>query len=242
MALIYFLDRDNEYQNELSDFLRSDSHRVVNFNSCKELEEGIKEHPPLLVIIDPFLDDFEGFSIIKRNLSTKIKHFVLLLPKDSNSDCIVGFEMGAEDCIYKKISPKETYLRIRNILKRIDFPENEDDIETWCYNGSYFSFNNSTFKFSLNDTEIDLTKSERNILYLLCQNNYIGVSREKISSECLHRKQNGYKRIVDGHIKMIRAKLGLPKCIDVLRGYGYMFMGHKTHNQHKNYKKHTKAT
>ena len=228
MGLIYILDSEKMFSQDLKSFLISEQQDVVIFDSCKELTFATENVSPDLIILDPVVNEFAGFIWIKKN-KTDFFSFIFLSSQASTSDRILGLEIGAADYIPLTTPQKEIYLRIKNVLKRI-CPEQvfNKTMQSWTFENNEIVFNLDNYKLFLNGEEIKFTKSEWNIFYLLCLNCSIGVSREKIISECLQKKKNGYARIVDGHIKKIRAKLNLPKAIIVMRGYGYMFVGNKT--------------
>lgn len=228
MGLIFILDSKRRFCEDLERFLISEEQEVVNFSSCKDLSETLKEIIPTLLILDPVEDGFAGYELIKE-YKNKLCSFLFLSSTASTSDRIFGLEMGAVDYIPVSYPQKEINLRIKNVLKWLcPASVNHEKTQTWLFRDNEIVFNLDTYKLLLNGNEIKLTKSEWNIFYLLCLNNSIGVSRDKITAECLQKKKNGYKRIVDGHIKRIRSKLALPEAIVVLRGYGYMFIGNKT--------------
>ena len=81
---------------------------------------------------------------------------------------------------------------------------------------------------TLDEKEIQLTSSEWKILSVLVQNPGILLSREKLLQLCFNT--NGiYDRIIDTHIKNIRAKIG-DEWIETVRGYGYKFLGKPSEN------------
>ena len=53
------------------------------------------------------------------------------------------------------------------------------------------------------------------------------IKRAQILEECFDYSFESYERVVDTHIKNIRAKLRPGAWIDTVRGYGYRFAGKK---------------
>jgi DNA-binding response OmpR family regulator len=80
----------------------------------------------------------------------------------------------------------------------------------------------------INDEEIILTAAEWRVLLCLVDNAHLLVARSKILEECFNYSSESYERIVDTHIKNIRAKLSKGNWIETVRGYGYRFVGMDT--------------
>ena len=80
---------------------------------------------------------------------------------------------------------------------------------------------------SVNDNPISLTAAEWRIVSYLASNSPNLITRSQILAECFDYSFESYERVVDTHIKNIRAKLKPGSWIDTVRGYGYRFSGKK---------------
>lgn len=238
MAIIYLLDTDRSLRKSLQFFLNLDDHVAIYFESEKDLTKKFEATVPDLLIVDPLVENFTGYNIVKKLKKFYTFQFIFLSSLSSESDKILGLELGAEDFITKPISVKEIYLRIRNILKNNKSENANNRSKIFIYNGKTLKFNYLTQTFFLDGKKILLTKSQWKILSLLCDNAQVGVSRDKISTDCLNTKINGYERVVDNHIKNIRKVLQLPGLIVNIRGFGFMFCG-ELHKNNKNITKNT---
>ena len=76
---------------------------------------------------------------------------------------------------------------------------------------------------------IKVTGAEWRILKVLSMNYGNVISRTQLIDECFEYTRESYDRIIDTHIKNIRAKLGASgqNWIETVRGYGYRFKGVK---------------
>jgi DNA-binding response OmpR family regulator len=72
-----------------------------------------------------------------------------------------------------------------------------------------------------------LTAAEWRIISYLIANAGNLVARSQILESCFDYSFESYDRIVDTHIKNIRAKLGVlgASWVETVRGYGYRFAG-----------------
>ena len=71
--------------------------------------------------------------------------------------------------------------------------------------------------------EVTLTAAEWRIVTYLAQNEGKLISRAQILEKCFDYSFESYERVVDTHIKNIRAKLRPGEWIETVRGYGYRF-------------------
>ena len=77
----------------------------------------------------------------------------------------------------------------------------------------------------INESPIALTAAEWRIVFYLASNSPNLITRSQILEECFDYSFESYERVVDTHIKNIRAKLKPGQWIDTVRGYGYRFSG-----------------
>jgi len=86
-------------------------------------------------------------------------------------------------------------------------------------------FSEAEHKVEVNEEVLSLTAAEWRILTLLIKNSVRVIPRGEILKECFDYSSEAYERIVDTHIKNLRAKLGEAPWIETVRGYGYRFIG-----------------
>ena len=238
MAIIYFLDADKSVQKSIDIFLSFEGHKGTFFNKSLELCKKFEVARPDLLVVDPIVENFSGYRIVK-NLKEFYKfRFLFLSSLNSESDRILGLEMGAEDYICKPMNNREIYLRIRNILRHVKNSQKKEKYFKFIFQNYILEFEFATRTCKLNSYEIPFTQSQWKICYLLCENAQVGVSREKIGRECLCQKPNGYARVVDNHVKNIRKMIKIPGVIENVRGYGYRFNG-EVYKSKKMVEKHT---
>ena len=82
-------------------------------------------------------------------------------------------------------------------------------------------------KVTLNNSAIDLTKKEFELLYFLAKNKGVTYSREKLLNIIWGYEYSGYDHTVNSHINRLRAKIehapNKPKFILTTWGVGYKF-------------------
>ena len=84
-----------------------------------------------LVILDLNLPSMDGMQICReiREVSKTIP-IIMLTAKDSESDQVIGLEMGADDYVTKPFSPLTLIARIKALTRRANLSrENNDELE-----------------------------------------------------------------------------------------------------------------
>ncbi|MFQ3547251.1 MAG: response regulator transcription factor [Termitinemataceae bacterium] len=231
--MIYIIEDNPQIREVVAEYLKLKDHEVLEFARTEGVLDALLRRPPDLCILDVMLPDGNGFALAK-HIRTSIPDvpFIFLTAKDTESDRILGLEIGADDYISKPFSPRELVLRVEAVLRRTGKTgtvRNARKIkdETWTCSGASLVINEQAHIARVDNQEIRLTGVEWKILLYLASQPGVLVSRERILGECLEYIFSGSERIVDTHIKNIRHKLGKDEWIETVRGFGYRFAGVK---------------
>ena len=225
MAKIFLLDPDKEERDLFVKYLQLSEYDVEEFSDAASLLEHLKTETPDVLILEVDLPDIDGFQLVKI-LADKYKFpYMFLTHRGTESDRIIGFELGADEYITKPCSVKETILRIEKVLRLVYKQVTPPPQKKYTYNGRVLSIMKSYHKVLLDGNDINLTSAEWKILLYLTSNENVALSRENILHQCLEVHFNGYERTVDTHIKKSRVKLLDPGWIETIRGLGYRFAG-----------------
>jgi len=225
MAHIFVVE-DNETTVEVvTGYLQLADHEVSTFETIGDTREALKLRRPDLILLDVILPDGDGFLFAKDFLSREQIPIIFMSARESESDRITGFEVGADDYIVKPFSPKELVLRVAAVLKRSLSGINLRTRQIWLLRGHRLTTNEEAHKVDVDGAPLKLTAAEWKILLYISSNEGAVVTREQILDRCLEYSFEGYDRTVDTHIKNLRSKLGSPDWIETVRGYGYRFAG-----------------
>lgn len=227
MACILLVEDNAFIREALAGYLQLDEHTVIEFGETRGVMEVIQRGIVDLVILDVMLPDGNGFNLAKSIREISSIPMVFLTAKDSESDRITGFELGADDYIVKPFSSKELALRIQALLKRCNNQQTNYSSPNYCWklDGQILELDKNTHKLFVNKQELYLTGAEWKILVYLAEHENIVVTRERILSECLNYFFEGSERTIDTHIANLRSKLGTGEWIGTVRGFGYRFNG-----------------
>lgn len=181
-----------------------------------------------LVILDIMLPDMDGITICreirKESLSVPI---IMLTAKDSESDEVIGLEIGADDYVTKPFSPLTLVARIKSLLRRVsNAGAHGSDELTYDIETEHLKMDRTTREVILYSQSLDnLTPKEFDLLFTLANSPRRVFSREQLLQLVWDYEYFGDERTVDAHIKKLRQKVSAngPQVIKTVWGVGYKF-------------------
>ena len=226
MACILLVEDNQLITEAVSGYLQVEGYKTIVFNKVEGVLDMVQRGNIDLAILDIMLPDGNGFVLAKEIRKISKMPLIFLTAKDSESDRILGFEIGADDYVCKPFSTKELVLRVQALLRRSGSISGEaSKTNIWKLKKETLEIDAEKHLLLVNGKETTLTSAEWKILlYLSGLPNQV-VSREKLLSECLNYFFEGSERTIDTHIGNLRAKLGKGDWIGTVRGFGYRFNG-----------------
>lgn len=222
---ILVVDDDKSIIKMIKDFLEMEEYSV---DTASDGDAALQkaETQPDLIILDINLPTINGIEVCK-----KIRDFVdcpilFLTARIEEQDKITGLRAGGDDYIVKPFSLGELQARIEAHLRR----ENRKQVKREFRYDQDLCIDYGSRQLFLNQMEIELTKSEFDIVELL--STYPGqvFDREMIYERLWGFDRNGDNKIVTELIRRIRNKL---KCytekeyIETVWGCGYKWTSKK---------------
>ncbi|SFC25574.1 DNA-binding response regulator, OmpR family, contains REC and winged-helix (wHTH) domain [Alkalibacterium subtropicum] len=181
-----------------------------------------------LIILDIMLPEMDGIAICKeiRKESPSVP-VIMLTAKDSESDEVIGLEIGADDYVTKPFSPLTLVARIKSLLRRVYNKESAHSEEiTYDIETEHLKMDRMTREVSLYDQPLNnLTPKEFDLLFTLANSPRRVFSREQLLQLVWDYEYFGDERTVDAHIKKLRQKVSAngPQVIKTVWGVGYKF-------------------
>lgn len=231
MKLIYIIEDHESIRDGVKQYLELSGYEVSGFGDLHSAQAAIARQVPDMIIQDVMLPDGDGFSFVKKLRMSYSFPVMFMTARNAESDRILGFELGADDYITKPFSAKELVLRVQAIFRRLDGASQlHRSGSSWVLDGSILLLDEVSHLFTIDGRHIPLTAAEWRIMSYLVSNSGILITRAQILEHCFDYSFESYDRIVDTHVKNIRAKLGPlgAQWIETVRGYGYRFAGHPT--------------
>lgn len=183
--------------------------------------DSLRQRPPSLVVLDLMLPDMDGIEICKRikfQSSTQQIPILILTSRNTETDRILGLELGADDYLPKPFSPRELVLRVQSILRRLD----SRGLQQSPLKVGELTVDTESHHVYVRDKPIDLTATEFRLLHYLTERRGKVVRREDLLSSVWGYSYVGGTRTVDSHMQRLRHKLGeAADSIETVRGVGY---------------------
>ncbi|WP_342513731.1 response regulator transcription factor [Sporosarcina sp. FSL K6-1522] len=178
------------------------------------------------LIVDWMLPGMDGVTICRKlrqeQYATPI---IMLTAKDSESDQVLGLEMGADDYVTKPFSPLALMARIKAVTRRYAVPQHEP-LEEGIIKTAHFTINHITREVFLDGKPVlNLTPKEFDLLYHFVQHPKQVFSREQLLDRVWGYDFYGDDRTVDVHIKRLRTKIATNNqpFFHTVWGVGYRF-------------------
>lgn len=174
-----------------------------------------------LILLDLMLPKINGLEVCRRIRKTKQTPIIIITAKGETFDKVVGLDYGADDYIVKPFEIEELLARIRVNLRRTS--QVEEAQETVSLHN--IVVDESAYTVTIDNKQVNLTKTEHELLYLLLKNSDIVLQRETILQHIWGYENEVETNVVDVYIRYLRNKLkpfGKDKLIETVRGVGYV--------------------
>jgi DNA-binding response OmpR family regulator len=182
--------------------------------------ELARSEAPDLVLLDLMLPDRDGRDVCRELRRESSVPIIMVTARGTESDRIVGLELGGDDYVGKPFSVGEVAARIRAVLRRSAAPAGPDEVRI-----DGLLVQRAARRVTLDGTEIALTRKEFDLLARLAQDAGRVVTREDLMADVWDANWFGSTRTLDVHVGWLRNKLGDdpadPRFIHTVRGVGF---------------------
>jgi two-component system, OmpR family, response regulator RegX3 len=187
--------------------------------------ELFHRHEPALVLLDIALPDSDGREVCRELRRASAVPIIMLTARGTETDRVVGLELGADDYVVKPFSSAEVIARIRAVLRRAGreaTPAPPVEIDG-------LRLDPAARTATLDDEPLDLSRKEFDLLARLMRDAGRVVTREDLMSDVWDENWFGSTKTLDVHIGFLRRKLGDdaadPRFLHTVRGVGFRFTG-----------------
>ena len=177
---------------------------------------------PDLVILDVRLPGLSGFDVCRELRRSSNVPVLFLTARNSETDKVVGLELGGDDYLAKPFGMRELRARVRAMLRRAHTQPGEEK-RIRVHDLLILPERQSVYR---GQERLALTASEYQVLLTLSQRPGMILTREMLMEALWHTDRNtGSPLTVNVHVRNLRAKLGddpeNPRYIVSVRGVGY---------------------
>lgn len=175
-----------------------------------------------LVLLDIMIPQINGLEVLRRLRKTSDLPVIMLTARDAVMDKVSGLDAGADDYITKPFAIEELLARIRTALKKRTITEKRDTNILSC---GLLYLDKMRYKVMYDNTEIELTNREFNLLQILMENKNIVLTRDILMEKVCGYNYLGETNVIDVYVRYLRAKIDdkfNTKIISTVRGVGYV--------------------
>lgn len=222
MKKIVLIEDDADLYNLVQYNLDKEGFQVVGSQTGKGALDLCRREHPDLVILDIMLPDSDGLEIckgIRANPELANTPVIFLTARASETDRIVGLELGANDYIVKPFFVRELIARVK-IHFRGDKPVSK------VLRSGDLELDRTRCTVRRGGEELTLTATEFRLLEFLMSRPGVVFSREQLLDAVWGHDRAVTDRTVDVYVLRLRQKIeqeGGPAFIRSVRGFGYSF-------------------
>ncbi|HEU4973649.1 MAG TPA: response regulator transcription factor [Baekduia sp.] len=180
-----------------------------------------REAAPDLVLLDLGLPDVDGRDVCRALRRESSVPIVMVTARGTETDRIVGLELGADDYVVKPFSAAEVAARIRAVLRRGGAATPPPDVVE--VHG--LRIDRAAHRVFVDGREVELTRKEFGVLERLAREPGRVVTREDLMADVWDVNWFGSTKTLDVHVGWLRSKLGddpaHPRFITTVRGVGF---------------------
>ncbi len=203
--------------------LEKEGFAVVGSQTGRGVIELCRRERPDLILLDIMLPDSDGLEIckaIRQHPDLAPIPLIFLTARASETDRIVGLELGANDYIVKPFF-------VRELIARIKIQFRGQTSATRILKAANLALDRSRCEARLDGTPLTLTATEFRLLEFLMSRPAVVFSREQLLDAVWGHDRAVTDRTVDVYILRLRQKIesdpANPLLIRSVRGFGYSF-------------------
>jgi DNA-binding response OmpR family regulator len=226
MRQVLVVDDEPHIRTVLRGYLEAEGFAVSEAPDGETAVRQVRQSAPDLVLLDVMLPGIDGLEVLRQLRTFSDVYVILVTARTEEVDKLVGLGVGADDYVTKPFSPREVAARVKAVLRR--------DRGTRDAGGAVLRFEGLTIDRDAREvraggTSVSLSALEFDVLAALADAPGRVFSRRQLLERVWGYDFFGDERVVDVHIRSLRARLGDdaadPRLIATVRGIGYKFVG-----------------
>ncbi len=193
---------------------------VIHYTNGRDGFDAAKLDSFDVILLDVMLPELSGIEVCRRIRNFSEVPILLITARDAVLDRVAGLDAGADDYIVKPFAIEELLARIRSVLRRTNTALDKKQHLIF----KKIMIDTDAHIVKVDNQNIDLTKTEYDLLvYLIQQRNRV-VSRDLILEQVWGYLTDVETNVVDVYIRHLRSKLpnATTNYIETVRGVGYV--------------------
>jgi DNA-binding response OmpR family regulator len=226
MRHVLVVDDEPHIRTVLRGYLEAAGFAVSEADDGETAVQEVRRQSPDLVLLDVMLPGMDGLEVLHELRAFTDVYVILVTARTEEVDKLVGLGVGADDYITKPFSPREVAARVKAVLRR-DRGTRETPPAVLRFEG--LSIDKDAREVRVDETVVNVSALEFDVLTALAETPGRVFSRRQLLEGVWGYDFYGDERVVDVHIRSLRARLGddaaNPRLIATVRGVGYKFAG-----------------
>ena len=222
------VEDDDSIRETVGEVLRAEGYDVLTCGDGAEALNLFTSEPAQqvdLLVLDLMLPGLGGLDLCRElrriNKNTPI---LVISARDSETDRVLGLEVGADDYLVKPFGLRELVARCRALLRRA---QQDPSVLPEIYSHANLCLYVNECRVTRDGNDLNLSPKEYKILELFLQHPKRVWSRDQLLEKIWGIDFVGDTKTVDVHIRWLREKIeeqpSSPELIRTVRGFGYRF-------------------
>lgn len=215
---------DRAVRESLVRALELEGYRVTAVNDGAAALEALDQRRHDLLLLDVMMPHLDGLTVCRRLRARGDRTPILMLTaRVEISDRVSGLDAGADDYLPKPFAVDELLARVRALLRRAEPTSTHRMIEV-----ADLRIEESARRAWRGDRELDLTKTEFDLLLVLAQNAGIVLSHSQIYDLVWgydFGPESKSLAVYVGYLRRKTEECGEPRLVHTVRGIGYTLRG-----------------
>jgi two-component system response regulator MprA len=217
MSKVLIAEDDRAVRESVVRALSYEGYEVLAAPEGAEAIQRVLNDKPDAIVLDVMMPNVDGLEVAARLRKAGIKTPILMLTARAEiADRVAGLDAGADDYLVKPFHLDELLARLRALLRRTGASGSQDVLRVLD-----LTLDPSTREVTRDGRDIELTKTEFQLLELLMSNVGLVLSRTQIYERVWDYDFGPSSNSLEVYVGYLRRKLGEPKLIHTVRGVGY---------------------
>jgi two-component system OmpR family response regulator len=224
---ILIVDDDQSLRTLIREYLSAQGYEAFEADGGQAMRKVLEREPIDIIVLDVMMPGEDGLTIARSLSGRRDPGIIIVSALGSETDRIIGLEVGADDYLPKPVSPRELLARIRAVLRRRKTAESGHDeprvfaFEAWSFDA---------IRHVLRDPEdiiITLSDGEFSLLRVFVERPQRVLTRDQLLEHSRGADSQAFDRAIDTQISRLRRKLSSrssSELIRTIRNEGYMFI------------------
>jgi len=223
--MILIVEDDADISRLMKHHLEGAGFEVRAYPSAFGVIGDAEKQPPALFLLDIMIPGGDGLELcrrIRQNPALGTIPVIFVTAKTSETDRILGLELGADDYITKPFSPRELVARVKAVLRRFERP-----LAPQLLKAGDIEIDTGAMVLTVRGKKIATTATEFRLLDYLARHPGRVFTRDQLLDAVWRDTQFVTPRSVDVYVRRIREKIERdpesPRMLKTVRGAGYRF-------------------